>query len=201
MIAALTGMGLSAAAGLNAYIPFLIVALLAKFTDVLALPASYAWIESWWAIGIGSVLLAAEVVLDKIPAVDTINDTVQTFVRPSMGGLVFAATTAAGALDKSAWMQSHAWVGVVLGILVSGLVHTGKATARPMINAGTLGAGAPVISTLEDGAAIGLSLIAIFIPILGTVALLALVVLIFWVWRKVHRWRANRRGRDATAYA
>ena len=114
MIAALTGMGLSAAAGLNAYIPFLIVALLAKFTDVLALPASYAWIESWWAIGIGSVLLAAEVVLDKIPAVDTINDTVQTFVRPSMGGLVFAATTAAGDLDKSAWMQSHAWVGVVL---------------------------------------------------------------------------------------
>ena len=193
MIAALTGMGLSAAAGLNAYIPFLIVALLAKFTDVLALPASYAWIESWWAIGIGSVLLAAEVVLDKIPAVDTINDTVQTFVRPSMGGLVFAATTAAGDLDKSAWMQSHAWVGVVLGILVSGLVHTGKATARPMINAGTLGAGAPVISTLEDGAAIGLSLIAIFIPILVTVALLALVVLIFWVWRKVHRWRANRR--------
>ena len=201
MIAALTGMGLSAAAGLNAYIPFLIVALLAKFTDVLALPASYAWIESWWAIGIGSVLLAAEVVLDKIPAVDTINDTVQTFVRPSMGGLVFAATTAAGDLDKSAWMQSHAWVGVVLGILVSGLVHTGKATARPMINAGTLGAGAPVISTLEDGAAIGLSLIAIFIPILVTVALLALVVLIFWVWRTVYRWRANRRGRDATAYA
>ena len=45
MIAALTGMGLSAAAGLNAYIPFLIVALVARFTDFITLPQSYAWIE------------------------------------------------------------------------------------------------------------------------------------------------------------
>ena len=95
MLAALTGMGLSAAAGLNAYIPFLIVALVARFTDLITLPASYAWIESGWAIGIGAVLLLSEVVLDKIPAVDTVNDAVQTFIRPAMGGLMFAATSAA----------------------------------------------------------------------------------------------------------
>jgi len=158
MIAALTGMGLSAAAGLNAYIPFMIVALLARFTDIISLPASFAWIESTWAIATGAVLLVSEVVLDKIPAIDTINDTVQTFIRPSMGGLIFAATTAASDLDNSAWMQSHQWIGVVLGIVVSGLVHSGKMAARPAINAGTLGAGAPVVSTMEDGASIGLSL-------------------------------------------
>ena len=151
MIAALTGMGLSAAAGLNAYIPFLIVALMARFTDLITLPTSFAWIESWWAIGIGSILLIAELVLDKIPAIDTVNDTIQTFIRPSMGGLIFAATNAAENLDNSAWMQQHQWVGIVLGIVVSGLVHSGKMAARPAINAGTLGAGAPVVSTIEDG--------------------------------------------------
>ena len=88
MLAALTGMGLSAAAGLNAYIPFLIVALVARFTDYITLPVGYQWIESNWAIGIGAVLLATEVVLDKVPAVDTVNDTIQTFIRPSMGGLI-----------------------------------------------------------------------------------------------------------------
>ena len=85
MIAALTGMGLSAAAGLNAYIPFLIVALIARFTDLITLPTSFAWIESWWAIGIGSILLIAELVLDKIPAIDTVNDTIQTFIRREYG--------------------------------------------------------------------------------------------------------------------
>ena len=131
MLAALTGMGLSAAAGLNAYIPFLVVALIARFTDYITLPVGYEWIESTWAIGIGAALLLAEVILDKIPAVDTINDTIQTFIRPSMGGLIFAATTAAAQLDNSTWMKENPWVSVVLGVLISGLVHTGKMAARP----------------------------------------------------------------------
>ena len=150
MLAALTGMGLSAAAGLNAYIPFLVVALVARFTDYITLPVGYEWIESNWAIGIGAALLLAEVILDKIPAVDTINDTIQTFIRPSMGGLIFAATTAAAQLDNSTWMKENAWVSVVLGVLISGLVHTGKMAARPAINVGTVGTGAPVVSTVED---------------------------------------------------
>ena len=192
MIAALTGMGLSAAAGLNAYIPFLVVALLARFTDVLTLPAGFAWIESWWAIGIGAVLLLAEVVLDKVPAVDTVNDAIQSFIRPSMGGLVFAATSAADQLDRSAWMADHPWVGVVLGVVVSGLVHTGKTAARPVVNVGTLGIGGPVVSTVEDGASVGLSLIAIYLPVLVVVALLLLAWGLWRTWRAVRRLRERR---------
>lgn len=192
MIAALTGMGLSAAAGLNAYIPFLIVALVARFTDVITLPANYAWIESWWAIGIGAVLLLSEVVLDKIPAVDSVNDAVQTFIRPAMGGLVFAATAAAAELDSSAWMTAHPWVGIVLGVVVSGLVHTGKVAARPVVNMGTAGFGAPVVSTAEDGASVGLSLAALFAPLLCLVALILLAWVLVACSLKVRRWRRRR---------
>jgi uncharacterized membrane protein len=192
-------MGLSAAAGLNAYIPFLVVALIARFSDVITLPQSYAWIESWWAIGIGTVLLLAEVVLDKIPAVDTVNDAVQTFIRPSMGGLIFAATSAAEGLDHSSWMTNNPWVGVVLGIITSGLVHTGKTVARPAINAGTLGFGAPVASTVEDGTSVGLSLVAVFLPVLVVVVLVALAWLLVWLWLKVRRWRQRRERRAALA--
>ena len=199
MFAALTGMGLSAAAGLNAYIPFLSVALVARFTDYLTLPASYAWIESWWAIGIGVVLLAADVVLDKVPAVDSVNDAIQTFIRPTMGGLIFAATSAAASLDNSTWMTQHPWVGVVLGVITSGLVHGGKTVARPVINAGTLGFGAPVVSTVEDGASAGLSLAALFTPILAFLLLIALAALLIWLWVTVRRWR--RRGDRRAALA
>jgi uncharacterized membrane protein len=199
MFAALTGMGLSAAAGLNAYIPFLVVALIARFTDVLTLPQSYSWIESWWAIGIGAVLLLTEVVLDKIPAVDTVNDAVQTFIRPSMGGLVFAATSAAEGLDNSTGMTQNPWVGAVLGFVEAGLVHGGKTVARPAINAGTLGFGAPVASTVEDGASVGLSLVAVFIPILVILFLALLAWLLVWLWLKVRRWRKRRPGRAALA--
>lgn len=199
MIAALTGTGLSAAAGLNAYIPFLLVALIARFSDVITLPQSYAWIESWWAIGIGALLLLTEVVLDKIPAVDTVNDAVQTFIRPSMGGLVFAATSAAERVDSSSWMTDHPWVGIVLGVVVSGLVHAGKTAARPVINAGTLGFGAPVASTVEDGASIGMSLVAVFLPALVVLLLVALAALLLWLWRMARRRRRRRERRTALA--
>lgn len=198
MIAVLTGMGLSAAAGLNAYIPFLVVALIARFTDVITLPTEFAWIESWWAIGIGSVLLLTEVVLDKIPAVDTVNDAVQTFIRPSVGGLIFAATSAAEEIDNSAWMAEHPWVGIGLGVIVSGLVHTGKVASRPVVNAGTLGAGAPVVSAAEDTASVGLSLIAIFLPLLVILALVLLVVGLVLLYRRMRRWR-RLRGNGARA--
>lgn len=194
MIAVLTGMGLSAAAGLNAFIPFLVVALIARFSDIITLPPDFAWIESWWAIGIAGVLLLTEVVLDKIPAVDTVNDAVQTFIRPSVGGLIFAATSAAQQLDQSTWMAEHPWVGIGLGVVVSGLVHTGKVAARPAINAGTLGAGAPVVSAAEDTVSVGLSLIAIFVPILVILALGLLVLGVVLLYRRVRRWRSVRRN-------
>lgn len=194
MIAVLTGMGLSAAAGLNAFIPFLVVALIARFSDIITLPPDFAWIESWWAIGIAGVLLLTEVVLDKIPAVDTVNDAVQTFIRPSVGGLIFAATSAAQQLDQSTWMAEHPWVGIGLGVVVSGLVHTGKVAARPAINAGTLGAGAPVVSAAEDTVSVGLSLIAVFVPILVILALGLLVLGVVLLYRRVRRWRSVRRN-------
>jgi uncharacterized membrane protein len=195
MIAALTGMGLSAAAGLNAYIPFLIVALVAKYTDLVVLPSAYGWMESWWAIGIGAVLLLTEVVVDKVPAVDSVNDAVQSFIRPSMGGLLGAATAGATRLDESAWMAEHQWVGVLLGVVVAGIVHAGKTTARPVANVATLGVGAPVLSTVEDGASVGLSLIALFIPLLVVLALAALLVALGWLVSRSLAVRRRARAR------
>lgn len=192
MIEVLTGMGLSAAAGLNAYIPFLVVALAARFTDIITLPTNLTWIESGWAIGIGSVLLLTEIVLDKIPAVDTINDAVQTFIRPSMGGLMVAATSAAEKADESTWTADNPWVGVVLGVVVSGLVHAGKLTIRPAVDAGTLGMGTPVVSTAEDSASLGLSLIAILVPVLVIAALIMLAIVLIVLVRAMLRWRRRR---------
>ncbi|MBE7324714.1 DUF4126 domain-containing protein [Nocardioides sp. Y6] len=194
MLATLTGLGLSAAAGLNAYIPFLVVALVARFTDVITLPPAWAWIESPWAIGIGVVLLATEVVLDKVPIVDSFNDVVQTAIRPASAGIVVAATTAAQDVEES-WdfLQDNAWVSVTLGVVVALLVHATKATVRPVVDAGTLGAGAPVVSTAEDTASVGLALTAIFLPVLAFLLLVGLVVVAVWSWGRLRRGRGRAR--------
>jgi hypothetical protein len=195
MLASLTGLGLSAAAGLNAYIPLLLVGVLARFTDVLVLPEPYRWIQSGWALGVVSVLLLAELVLDKVAVVDHVNDTVQTLVRPTVGGVIFAATSAAERADASAWMQEHQWVGVLAGVVVAGTVHALKATARPVVNATTVGAGTPVVSAAEDAASLGMSLVAVFLPVL------VVLVLLLGGWAAVALVRRARRGRRAAARA
>ncbi|MFC6703797.1 DUF4126 domain-containing protein [Flexivirga alba] len=195
MFAVLTGAGLSAAAGLNAYIPFLMVGLLARFTDVITLPGGWQWIESWWAIGIGVVLLISELVLDKIPVVDSINDLAGTVIRPASGGIIAAATQSASSLDHSSFMRDHSWIGLVGGIVIAGVVHVGKSSARPAINLGTAGFGAPIVSTAEDVSSLGLSLIAVFVPIL---VIVALIVLGWILWKYARRMRRfARRRRDA----
>ncbi len=196
MFAALTGAGLSAAAGLNAYVPFLIVALLSRFTDVVNLPSSFAWIDSWWAIGAATVLLIAEVVLDKIPAVDSLNDIVGTAVRPTIGGVVAAATNSAGALDHSSFMEHNPWIAAIGGGLIAAVVHTGKATARPVINTASVGFGAPIVSTAEDISSVGLSLIAVFLPLLVIVALVLLAWVMWRLIRRVRRFANRRRDRE-----
>jgi hypothetical protein len=190
MLASLTGLGLSAAAGLNAYIPLLLVGVLARFTDVITLPEPYRWIQSGWALGVASVLLVAELVLDKVPVVDHVNDAVQTLVRPTVGGVIFAATTAAAEADASPWMQDHPWVGVLLGVAVAGVVHATKATARPVVNATTVGTATPLVSAAEDAASLAMSLVAVFLPVLVVVVLL----LVAWAaWGLVRRVRRRRR--------
>ena len=94
MFEVLTGTGLAASAGLNAYIPLLIVGLLARFTDLFDLPDPWQWLSNGWVIAIMAVLLVVEVVADKVPVLDHINDVLQTAIRPAAGGLVFGAGAA-----------------------------------------------------------------------------------------------------------
>jgi Domain of unknown function (DUF4126) len=190
MLATLTGLGLSAAAGLNAYIPLLLVGVVARYTEVVTLPPDFAWIENEWAIGVVAVLLLAEMVLDKVALVDHVNDLVQTLVRPAVGGVIFAATAAAQQADASPWMREHPWVGWLAGIAVAGLVHAGKAGARPLVNVSTLGFGTPVVSAAEDGVSLAMSLVAVFAPVL---VVLGLVLLGLGLYLGVRRVRRRRR--------
>ncbi|MFC4908063.1 DUF4126 domain-containing protein [Actinomadura gamaensis] len=198
MLAILTGLGLSTAAGLNAYIPLLLVGLLARYTDVLHLPGAFGWLTNGWVLTGIALLLGTEIILDKVPLVDTVNDAVQTLVRPASGGAVFAATDAAARADSSTFMHDHPWIGWVLGIAVAFLVHGAKASVRPVVNAGTLGTGAPVVSVVEDVMALAMSLLAVLAPVIG---LIAIVLFAFAALRLVRlaRRRRRRRRRRATA--
>lgn len=192
----LTGLGLATAAGLNAYIPLLALGLLARFTDLVALPHTWAWLENGWVMAIVAVLLAVEVVADKIPALDTVYDMIQTFVRPTAGGIVFGSGTAAqtsAVTDPGAFAQSGQWVPVAIGVVTALAVSLTKSAVRPAANVATAGVAAPVLSTLEDVTSIGLVFVAVLLPVL------VLVALALMVWAAVALLRRRRRRQAEAA--
>jgi hypothetical protein len=174
--------GLSASAGLNAYIPLLTLALMAKFTNLIKLNAPWDTLTSWWVIGLLSVLLLVEIFADKVPAVNHINDIIQTFIRPVAGAVAFAAS--AGVVSNI-----HPVLAMAAGLLVAGSVHTVKAAAiRPAVTATTGGAGNVPVSILEDIISTVTSILAIVIPILiGLLILTVLTILAWWLWRRANR--------------
>jgi hypothetical protein len=188
----LTGFGLATAAGLNAYIPMLLLGLLGRFTGVINLPTGWSWLENGWVLTIVAVLLAVEIVADKIPALDSVNDTVQTLVRPTAGGIVFGTGTAAqtaAVTDPGEFARAGQWVPVLIGVVTALVVHLTKTAVRPAANVATAGVAAPVLSTVEDLTSVGLTLIAILIPALVLIVLIALIWAAVWLLRRRRRRR------------
>jgi hypothetical protein len=178
--------GLSASAGLNAYIPLMVIAVIARYTDWFKLQAPFDTLTNPWIMVLIGVLIIIEFLADSFPAVNHINDAIQTFVRPIAGAIVFAAS-AQVLTDVSPVLS------LACGLLVAGGVHTVKAAAvRPAVTATTGGAANPLVSFAEDVIATTTSLLAMIIPVLMGVLLLILAALLIW-------WLVHRFSRPQTA--
>jgi Domain of unknown function (DUF4126) len=178
-----TSFGLSTSAGLNAYLPLLIVALVGRFTNWIRLNEPFDVLTSWWIIGVLVVLLVIEILADKIPVVDSVNDVIQSFVRPAAGAVLFAA-------NANAIADVHPVLAMACGLLVAGGVHLVKATVRPAVTVTTGGTVNPVLSATEDVVSGLTAFLSILLPtLLAIVLLMAVLIIGWWLWMR-HKRRA-----------
>lgn len=168
-----TAFGLSAGSGLNAYIPLLVVALLARFTDTITLNPPWDALTNWVVIALLILLTAIEFFADKIPGINHANDLIQTFIRPTAGAIAFAASS-------SKIAQIHPVLALCAGLIIAGGVHAVKtAVVRPAVTVATAGAGHPAASFLEDVVATVVSVLAILVPVIvGGILIIGVVLLV-----------------------
>lgn len=170
--------GLSASAGLNAYIPLLVVSLTGRFfPDVIKLNSPWDTLTSWWIIGLLVILSLIEFFADKVPAVNHVNDAIQTFIRPAAGAIAFAASA-------NVISDVHPVLALAAGLLVAGSVHAAKSgLMRPAVTATTGGAGNVPVSILEDLIATAVSILAMIIPVLvAAIVIIAVSLIVYWIW-------------------
>ncbi len=177
-----TAFGLSASAGLNAYIPLLIVGLLGHYTNLMKLNAPWDTLSNPWIILMMCVLVIIEMLADKIPAVNHINDAIQTFIRPAAGAVAFAASA-------NVVTNVSPVLALACGLLIAGTVHVAKAGAlRPVVTATTGGVGNVPVSIAEDIVSTVLSIVAIVLPILvGTLLIILAAFIVYWLYKRSNR--------------
>jgi Domain of unknown function (DUF4126) len=169
--------GLSAAAGLNAWLP-LFGAALAQRLDIVELAQPFDDLSGTGALVVLGVLTVADFVGDKIPAVDHVLHAIGTVVAPVSGAALF--TGQSGAETDLATVAA-----VLLGAGTAESIHAGRAAIRPLSTATTAGIGNPVLSTLEDLGSIALTVVAFALPVLALLMAVALLVAIVLGWRRL----------------
>ena len=185
LLGVFTAFGLSASAGLNAYIPLLVVGVIAHYTDWITLNNPWDLLANPWVLIVLGILVIIEMLADKIPAVNHLNDAIQTFIRPAAGAIAFAASA-------KVITDIHPILALICGLLVAGSVHAVKSVAvRPVVTATTGGAGNVPVSIAEDIFSTVVSILAIVIPVMIAIILVLMLVL-FILWRQRRREKANQ---------
>jgi hypothetical protein len=173
--------GLSAAAGLNAWLP-LFGAALAQRLDLVDLAQPFDDLSGTGALVVLAVLTIADFVGDKVPAVDSVLHAAGTVIAPVSGAALFTGQTGTDT-------DLPTLAAILLGGSVAASIHAGRATIRPISTVGTAGMANPVLSLIEDAGSLVLTLAAFLVPVLALLGVIALVVLILVLWR-----RRRRRG-------
>ncbi len=179
LLGVFSAFGLAASAGLNAYIPLLVIGVIAHyFPNAIHLNQPFDLLANPWILILLGVLVIIEMVADKVPAVNHINDVIQTVVRPAAGAVAFAASA-------NVITDINPVLALACGLLVAGSVHTVKAAAvRPAVTATTGGAGNIPVSIAEDIIAFVSSVLAIMIPIVMGTILIVLFAFVIWWWMR-----------------
>ena len=169
------GIGLAACAGLRAWLPLLLAGLLAR-AGVLELGPSFRFIASNQALILFGVATAVEMLGDKIPAVDHTLDALSTVLRPAAGSLLVASVL---------WRVPDPLTALALGVAVGAptalVPHAAKSALRAASTAFTGGLANPLLSLLEDLAAVLVFVFTIVLPV--AVALVIILVAVLLVRR------------------
>ncbi len=186
LLGVFSAFGLSASAGLNAYIPLLIVGVLAHYTNLIHLSSPWDLLANPWILIMLGLLLIIEMVADKVPVVNHLNDLIQTIVRPAAGAIAFAAST-------DVIHGINPVLAMACGLLVAGSVHVVKSAAvRPVVTATTGGVGNVPVSIAEDVTSTVVSFLSVLVPVAIAVLVGFLIILILW-------WLARRRRSTVSA--
>ena len=168
------------ASGIRLYAVLLVVGLVG-YAGWVQLPSGLAILQHPWVIGASTAMFLVEFVADKVPGVDSVWDTIQTFIRIPAGAALAAGVF--GAMDSAAWTT----VAAILGGTLAATSHFTKAGTRAAANTSPEPFSNVGLSVAEDIGTAGLLWLVLSYPLVALALVIALVLLAAWLLPKLIR--------------
>lgn len=178
-------------AGFRLYAVVLVLGLLGGF-GALDLPEPLQFLSHPLVLGVSGLLTLAEFIGDKIPFVDSVSDSIHTFIRIPAG----AALAAAFFGDDGGAVQVAA---ALLGGSVAAGSHLAKSGSRALINTSPEPVSNIAASFTEEGLLIGGLWLAIVHPLAFFAVLAIFLLATLWMLRRLWRWLRAPKPPPATA--
>ncbi|MEY2847182.1 MAG: hypothetical protein RL076_2728 [Chloroflexota bacterium] len=164
-----TGVALSAVAGVRIFLPFLVAAIAVKL-GIIEVANDFAWISSWPALAVFATAALTEVLAYYIPVIDHALDVLGSPAAIVAGSLL----TASMVVGMDEWLR---WsLAIIAGGGIAGSLHVGKTLLRGASTATTAGLANPLLATGEMIGSTLVAIAAIWIPVV--VVVLAIIMLI-----------------------
>ena len=181
LVASSLGLGLAAASGFRVFIPPFLYGLFLRI-DMVPISIPMTGISEWMASDIGLIILGVEMVVEilgyYVPWIDNLLDTIAS-PAAIIAGVMMMSSTLSDTHPALQWGAS-----IIAGGGVSGTIQIGTVATRAVSTATTGGLGNPIVSTIEAGACIVCTILAILLPI---IALFLVIVLVGFSGKQVQK--------------
>ncbi|OBX25040.1 uncharacterized protein DUF4126 [Gelidibacter algens] len=172
------GIGLAASVGFRVFLPLFALSL-ASYFNVWELNSSWLWVGSLTAVIIFGVATIIEILGYYIPLVDNLLDTIAIPLAAVAGTAVMMSTVS----DLSPVIT---WaLAIIAGGGTAATIKSAAGSSRITSTVTTAGFGNPLVSTIETGTSIIMSIFSIFLPIIAFVLVIFVLFVIFKLYKKI----------------
>mgnify|MGYP001492560812 FL=1 len=181
LVASSLGLGLAAASGFRVFIPPFLYGLFLRL-DMVPISIPMTGISEWMASDIGLIILGVAMIVEilgyYVPWIDNLLDTIAS-PAAIIAGVMMMSSTLSDTHPALQWGAS-----IIAGGGVSGTVQIGTVATRAVSTATTGGLANPIVSTVEAGACIVCTILAILLPV---IALLLVIILVGYSGKQVNK--------------
>ena len=172
------GIGLAASVGFRVFVPLFALSL-ASYFDVWELNESWQWIGSLTAVITLGVATIVEILAYYIPFIDNLLDSIAIPLATIAGTAVMVSTVA----DLSPVIT---WaLAIIAGGGTAAAIKSTAGATRLTSTVSTAGFANPIVSTVETGTSVVMSVFSIFLPIIAFILVIVVLYIIFKLYKKI----------------